>query len=80
MRVGYKLIDHTVDFKTAQGYKTAFMYLKEHEEGSILKETLDDYLGITIRSGCLSYAEIPKEYFHKLLGVTGTLKNLHSEI
>ena len=59
-KIGYKMQDHTVNFNTVYGYLTCFAYFKEFDKGKISKEELNAYLGITIKCGFVSYAEIPK--------------------
>ncbi len=76
-KIGYKLSDHTIDYKTVYGYQTTFAYLKEYELHNIMKDVSEDFLGINIKCGHLSYAETPKEYYIKILGVTGTLQSLN---
>ena len=73
-RIGYKEQDRIV-YNTAFGYKTLFAYYYENERGRISNSSLQQYKAIRIKCGCFSYAEMPKK-FHKIFGVTGTLKTL----
>jgi len=73
-RIGYK--EHgSVNTTFRHGYNTMFCYFKEHERNSVTKEVFDSNLGLDIRCGSFSYAEIPLGY-QRILGVTGTLASL----
>ncbi|CAG9311001.1 unnamed protein product [Blepharisma stoltei] len=73
-RIGYKMHDG-VSFHTSYGYYTMWTYYKEHENNRISKRSLGNHIGISIRCGDFSYAEMPNNFTH-IMGVTGTLKTL----
>jgi hypothetical protein len=65
----------TISSNVVCGYKTLFAYFKERERGAVTEERLRDAMGLHIKCGNFSYAEIPR-YYHQILGVTGTLESL----
>ena len=66
----------TYTFSTYFGYKTLYTYFLENENGKISRESLDEHIGFSIKLGSYSYAEIPKNNFYAILGVSGTLSTL----
>eukprot|EP01103_Thecamoeba_quadrilineata_P018935 TRINITY_DN7477_c0_g1_i1.p1 TRINITY_DN7477_c0_g1~~TRINITY_DN7477_c0_g1_i1.p1 ORF type:complete len:2625 (-),score=455.21 TRINITY_DN7477_c0_g1_i1:64-7305(-) len=73
-RIGYKKYDD-VSYNTSFGYRTMFAYLKENAEKNITDEALKKQVAVSLICGLFSFASIPFR-FCKILGVTGTLKNL----
>ena len=73
-KIGYKEQDR-IEFDIVYGYKTMFAYFFENESGNLTKSSLEENISSGIRCGSYSYSEIPKK-FNKIMGVTGTLKNL----
>lgn len=73
-KIGYKYLDG-LSFDTSYGSETSFAYIKEHEQGNVNQSTMDMNIGISLRCGMLSFAELPVS-FDFILGVTGTLKGL----
>lgn len=68
-KVGYR--EHgTIDFTTTDGYLTLFACYKENVQNEYA------YKGIWVSCGYVSYAEIPKNRYNRILGVTGTLSCL----
>ena len=74
-QIGYKEQD-TVSFKISYGYNTTFTYFFENEKKNITDNSLEDHLGILIKIGSFSFAEIPSTSYCYIMGVTGTLKTL----
>jgi len=76
----YKIIDGKVaykscvcyDSKISFGYVTLWTYFYEIDCKRVELDILEDHLGLVIKCGQFSYAEIPKRY-NLILGVTGTL-------
>lgn len=60
------------------GYKTMFAYFKANRNGDVSNEELDKHIGLLMRCGMFSYAEMPRLY-DAMLGVTGTLQTLSDE-
>ena len=81
----YKIIDDKIGYKKQDGYTfnsyhdyyTLYSYFLEHENGKISKESLDAQIGFNISVGSFSFAEMPKDNFYAILGVTGTLRTLN---
>lgn len=73
-RIGYIEQDNVV-YNVTYGYKTLFAYYCEHDKGTISQASLDENIGITIKCGSFSYAEMPLKFAY-IMGVTGTLKTL----
>ena len=73
-KIGYKEQDNVV-FNSVYGYKTLFAYYSGFSKGNITQKSLGENIGILIKCGSFSYADIPEE-FKYILGVTGTLKSL----
>lgn len=73
-RIGYKIGDR-YQFNATQGYLTQFAYLRELEESQVTEDAVLKNIGLLIKCGSFSYAEIPRK-FHVILGVTGTLKQV----
>eukprot|EP00746_Dinoflagellata_sp_MGD_P073423 gnl/MRDRNA2_/MRDRNA2_297945_c0_seq1.p1 gnl/MRDRNA2_/MRDRNA2_297945_c0~~gnl/MRDRNA2_/MRDRNA2_297945_c0_seq1.p1 ORF type:complete len:261 (-),score=41.88 gnl/MRDRNA2_/MRDRNA2_297945_c0_seq1:27-755(-) len=72
--IGY--VEHgTVNTNLMHGYNTTFSYFKERERGRLNQDCCIEKMGINIRCGSFSYAEIPHAY-DRVLGVTGTLSSL----
>lgn len=70
-RIGYK--DHDrVSCSTKYGYRTAFAYLHELQRHPALADHLPGALSLQIPCGIFSYADIPKQSFSCIMGVTGT--------
>jgi hypothetical protein len=72
-KIHYKVQDsysHEVRYR----YKTAFLYLENAQRDPLLAKELPTALALQLPCGRFSYAEIPmkKEYFHCIMGVTGT--------
>ena len=57
------------------GYKTLFAYFKERERGTVTEANLAAAMGLHVKCGNFSYAEIPR-YYDQILGVNGTLESL----
>ena len=74
-KIGYKDQD-SISFKKSYGYATSFTYLLENQEKNISDSSLEDYMGLIIKSSSFSFAEIPKKAYKFIMGVTGTLKTL----
>jgi hypothetical protein len=72
--IGYKRHDG-VAFNVSFGYRTMFAYLKERDEGKITKEAANEKIALSFACGSFSFAFIP-DRFARILGVTGTLKDL----
>jgi hypothetical protein len=76
----YKIMDEKVAYKSGVcyntkntfGYLTLWTYFHEFECKRVPETALEDHLGLMIKCGQFSYAEIPKHY-NLMLGVTGTL-------
>jgi hypothetical protein len=77
-QIGYKYQDD-IDFDTTYGYNTMFAYFHENKNNKISDFALNKNLGIWIRLGSFSYAEIPLQNFNSIIGVTGTLAELVDE-
>jgi hypothetical protein len=75
-KIGYMYQDE-INFTISHGYNTLFAYLSENEKGNISNQSLNNNLGILIRIGSFSYAEIPLQNFNSIIGVTGTLDSLN---
>ena len=83
----YQVINDTVAYKEQDslstainyGYVTTFTYFLLYEKGEITKESLERHTGILINAGSFSYAEIPKNSYDYIFGVTGTLKTLGNQ-
>lgn len=73
-KIGYKYQDD-INTNTSYGYNTLFAYIYENENGNISYQSMLESLGILIRIGSFSYAEIPLKHFNSIIGVTGTLKS-----
>ncbi len=73
------MADHSIDTRVTFGYYTLFAYLKEFDAGIIPEQNFENYLGINLKCGYLSYCESPTlcEY---ILGVSGTLFDMHEEM
>jgi hypothetical protein len=76
----YKIIDGKVAYKSGVcydanisfDYVTLWTYFHEKDVGGVTDAALEEHLGLFIKCGQFSYAEIPKRY-EIILGVTGTL-------
>ena len=76
-KIGYVEQDAVV-FNKVYRYCTMFAYCYEHyEKQTITEKSMLDHIGITVRCGNFSYAEVPL-MFSSIMGVTGTLKSLSS--
>ncbi|KAH3764756.1 helicase carboxy-terminal domain protein [Pelomyxa schiedti] len=73
-KIGYKEQDG-VSFSVVFGYNTLFAYYHEVDQGNITRPTLELNVGLIVRAGSFSYAELPKK-FSCIMGVTGTLEHL----
>lgn len=73
-KIGYKIGDR-YQFNANRGYLTQFAYLREFEESQVTEKAVKDNLGLQIKCGIFSYAEIPRQ-FDVILGVTGTLATI----
>ena len=62
----------------AFGYNTVWQYYLEHEKGNISRESLVNNVGILVKFGRFSYAELPLN-FAFISGVSGTLSSLSSK-
>lgn len=71
-KIGYKIGDR-YQYNAQQGYLTQFAYLREKESNKVTDDAVKQNLGLLIKCGEFSYAEIPKK-FDTILGVTGTLE------
>lgn len=71
-KIGYKIGDR-YQFNANQGYLTQFAYLRELEDAQVTQKAVLENLGLLIKCGSFSYAEIPRK-FDVILGVTGTLE------
>ena len=75
-KIGYRRLDG-LDYDSLIGYKTMWAYYHEyHVNGSISKDVLDKNKYICLSCGMFSYAEIAKDNFDIIMGVSGTLKTL----
>ena len=73
-RIGY--LEHdTVKYNIVHGYMTMFAHFKEHDQGNVEEEELNEAIKLQFRGGGFSYALIPKRY-QFTFGVTGTLTTL----
>jgi len=72
-KIGYKALD-SVSTSLTFGYKTAFAYLYESQRYSAMQVNVQ--LALEFQCGSFSYAEIPKQDFSSIMGVTGTLSSL----
>ena len=72
-------MDHTISFNTSYGYKTTFAYIREIRNGNIDESVLNKQCNLKLNCGYYSFAEIPKSY-NRIIGVTGTLKDLNKEL
>jgi hypothetical protein len=90
----YKIIDNEIRYKEHDryvssknyGYLTTFAYLQQADSLKITREKAKEMTGISVFCGYYSYAEIldfkeekNKKNYERILGVTGTLTNLHYE-
>ena len=73
-KIAYKTHD-TTSCNVVYRYRTLFAYFKERERGSVSEASLKAAMGLHIKCGNFSYAEIP-HYYDRILGVTGTLESL----
>jgi len=74
-KIAYKQMDGLV-YNKSYRYRTMFAYCYEHSvTGNITKEARDRHIGVTVRCGNFSYAEITS-HFNCIIGVTGTLDSL----
>jgi hypothetical protein len=73
-RIAYATHD-TVSSNVVCGYKTLFAYFKERERGAVTDDSLAAAMGLHVKCGNFSYAQIPR-YYDQILGVTGTLESL----
>ncbi len=73
-KIGYKEQDNIV-FNSVYGYKTLFAYYSGFDRIKITKKSLEENIGILVKCGSFSYADVPQEFSY-ILGVTGTLKSL----
>lgn len=75
-KIGYEDQDG-ISFNRANGYRTLFAYYHEHEKdpAKITDTSLQQCVGLYVKCGDFSYAEIPLR-FEKIVGVTGTLDTL----
>ncbi|CAF4874529.1 unnamed protein product, partial [Rotaria sp. Silwood1] len=73
-KIGYIEQDDVV-FNVVYRYKTLFAYYLQHENGKISRESLEENIGIYIKCGSFSYAEMPLQFTY-IMGVTGTLETL----
>lgn len=74
-KIGYKNLDG-VSFTSSYGYETMFLGLYEYERGNIDERLKNARLGISLKCGSFSFAEIVNN-FDKIFGVSGTLENLN---
>ena len=73
-KIGYKIGDR-YQFNAQQGYLTQFAYLREKQANKVTDDVVSQNVGLLIKCGEFSYAEIPKkDCFDVILGVTGTLE------
>ena len=75
-KIGYKYQDE-VQIDSLFGYMTMFAYFLENQKKKISDATLHENIGLMIRLGSFSFAEIPKQDFNSILDVTGTLSSLN---
>jgi hypothetical protein len=75
-KIGYKDQD-SVSCHTSYGYRTAFAYLHELQQHPTLAEHLDRALCLRLKCGKFSYAEIARNSFCCIMGVTGVSLLLH---
>jgi len=73
-KIGYKEQDNIV-FNSVYGYKTLFAYYSSVDKGRITKKSLEENIGILVKCGSFSHADVPQEFSY-ILGVTGTLRSL----
>ena len=71
-KIGYKIGDRYL-YNANKGYLTQFAYLRELENNRVTESAVQSNLGLLIKCGIYSYAEIPSK-FDVILGVTGTLE------
>ena len=74
-KIAYKVKDTTSD-EIVYGYLTLWAYFREIDAKNIEAAALKDMAGIQVRCGAFSYAQIPKQGYKAILGVTGTLEAL----
>ena len=70
-RIAYKDND-SLSFSINYGYKTVFAYFYEFQQNRVTRPYLEQALQISLMVAEFSYAILPN-YFHNILGVTGTL-------
>jgi hypothetical protein len=77
-RAGGELVPAT---KFRHQHRTIFAFLGEFEGRNpcVTQKDLDEMLGIDIKCGDFSYAELPSRYYSMIFGVTGTLNTLIRE-
>ena len=73
-RIGYEL-ENGLSFTATYGYKTMFAHFQEHEAHRISEAARDARVGLIIKCGSFSYAELPQAY-KCILGLTGTLETM----
>jgi len=61
-QICYKEQD-SVSFNVSYGYTTIFTYFLENENKNITYQSLEDHLGILIKTGSFSFADIPKSSY-----------------
>lgn len=71
-KIGYKDEEDQISFVISYGYRTMFAYYDEYTKKRISEKSLIENVGILIKYGNWSYAEIPYE-FHYIMGVSGNL-------
>lgn len=59
-KIGYVAQDG-ISYDVSYGYTTLFAYLYENEQGRISPESLNQNIGLHIRCGTFSYAEVPEK-------------------
>ena len=76
-RIGYPVQD-TISTDITKKYLTMWACFKEYNKSNsvITKETLDEYIEISLYCGDFAYAKIPSSAFQTKVGVSGTIKTL----
>ncbi|KRX09621.1 P-loop containing nucleoside triphosphate hydrolase [Pseudocohnilembus persalinus] len=79
--IKYKLTDHSNTGSFIQPYLTQFAYIYEsqNQPNLISEQNVSEHLGLYLTCGFIAYAKI-FEFFEKIYGVTGTLKEISNDM
>lgn len=69
-KILYKVEDSLMD--VSYRYNTVYAYLNEFNKGTVSIQAYQDHMSITLCIAEFSFACLP-EYYHNVVGVTGTL-------